>query len=350
MRYCTEWPLCRASLRRRSIEGDDDLSTASATDDEEQIPRLLTVCKAHVPHVMKRVGENAWRLVVDSDVAGVGNLHPPGHAISRSYYKFLEIFGTCALPVPRRSLHLCEAPGGFVQCLGDLIRSSSIESEGSDLWTWKALSLPSSEASPPLPPPPTFSTRRLPLSRGEVHLVDVHDTIACRRRLHESGMLARSCDLVTADGAVASDHTILETTNHTLCVSELRIALEFLADGGSLIMKFFEGFRDDTLEWIALVSVCFDRVSLLKPLTSRATNSERYLVGTGFRWCEYAEYADVFDPVTTDRVSSRVFVSPDWKRHTKGVVHRLAHAQILALRTAFDRLGCPLPCSTDVPQ
>lgn len=177
------------------------------------------------------------------------------------------------------------------------------------------------------------------MERGTILALDVLDVDECKRQL-----TGNKYDLVTADGAFDADHSTLESVHMPLCIAETDVALHCLAEGGVYVVKFFEGRETDTLVWIAMLSVCFSHVSIVKPFTSRATNSERYLVCTRFLREEY-ERNDLF---RTFRLSHAVVVS-DWIVHTKRVLTRLAHDQTTALHTVFDRVGCPLSSSMISP-
>ena len=88
--------------------------------------------------------------------------------------------------------------------------------------------------------------------------------------------------LVTADGAREMDHDRLEEEHLPLLHAQTDLGLACLAKGGVMLVKFFEGMDVRTQTWIALLTTRFDTVALIKPHTSRPTNSERYLIARGF--------------------------------------------------------------------
>lgn len=59
-------------------------------------------------------------------------------------------------------------------------------------------------------------------------------------------------------------------------------ALGALARGGNAVLKMFTAFEHSTVGIIGTLRACFDRVYLCKPTTSKAGNSETYVVGCGF--------------------------------------------------------------------
>ena len=299
MEYATEWPLTRASLRERG-EGDDDRRPPTST----AFIRLRDN-KRRVPAAIAKHGRKAWSYRVDS--LGSHTFARSSRVVaSRAYHKMHEIFESCALSFPSRSLHLCEAPGGFIQWLGDSHPSP-------DAWTWTAVSLETG---------PRFQTHLLPMRSGTLIQGDVSltDTL-CEL------ILPASFDLVTADGAVEMNHDDLEGEHVDLLWSQTRLALHALAKGGTFVIKFFEGGVHESELHIARMTTLFRRVSVMKPLTSRATNSERYLV------CRHYERSG------NDETRNDILVaSVGWLEDTRKILDRLASDQSKKLESVLTRL------------
>ena len=307
-RCAVEWPLPRAAVRARTAEDEDTPSSSPAM-------AALQQAKAAVPPLRAALGDRQWYATVDA-------LHPaPLHgterdgAINRAFYKMHEVMATCCLPPPLRSLHLCEAPGGFVQCVR-LHHCESGEEGGERRWTWTAVSLP------PACGGVAFSERLLaeaaPWETGAVVHADL---------LADEWRCGETFDLATADGAAGMDHAALEASHFPLLLAQTRAAVRHLAAGGTFVIKFFEGGRRETRLWIAALTQRFDAVSVLKPLTSRATNSERYLVCRGHR-----------GPGEFD---AAVVANAGWERDAEAVLDRLAADQTRALDCAVRGDGPP---------
>lgn len=303
-----EWPLTRAPMRR----GTPPDATISAAVSQ------LAAVKARVPGVRTSRGKRAWDQVVNRPVT---RPRPQGHEVaSRAYHKMMEIQLSCALPFPRRSLHLCEAPGGFVQAVYDGMKDAAS-------WSWVATSLATSGSPQP-------ATALLPMHHGRFLVGDDLpggcdvDNAACVEALASM----EAFDLVTADGAVEMDHDHLERAHLPLLLSETRAAMRCLQTGGNVVMKFFEGGDLSTQTWIAWMTTQFERVSIIKPTASRATNSERYLVAREYR-------------ASDEELSSALgkldawVVAPAWSRELQRVVDRMAKDQSVALDNAMSRLS-----------
>jgi 23S rRNA U2552 (ribose-2'-O)-methylase RlmE/FtsJ len=232
-----------------------DVSSFLKNDDHD-----LRRLKALVPSAVENVGRKKWEFFTSQG----GEREGSTKIISRAYFKLREIMLSCAIAQPRRSVHLCEAPGGFIQYLGDLC--------GTD-WEWTAVSISTGAA---------FETDKLRMLHGKCLEMDVLNVESACSLLDKS-----EADLVTADGAWSPDHTNLEGDQYDLIVAETKVALHCLRQGGTMIIKFFEGIELMTLEWIARVSNLFTFTSIIKPFSSRSANSERYLVARGYTGCEW---------------------------------------------------------------
>lgn len=91
--------------------------------------------------------------------------------------------------------------------------------------------------------------------------------------------------LVTCDGGfdVTGSENEQETLHLPLIAAELALGLETLAEEGTLVCKMFTTHSPCSLQLLYLLGTCFDRITLVKPKTSRPANSERYVVAMGRR-------------------------------------------------------------------
>lgn len=259
----------------------------------------LQKTKQQVPLMIKKVGEKRWSQLVNDKQYRCSET-----ICSRAFFKLDEIFKTCALKKPKYSVHLCESPGGFVQ-------ATATATTDDPAWKWWAVSLPSSSEAP------AFS-EQLPFDKGNVTLQNIFDMVDVPH--------PQTADLVTADGATSVDHNHLEETHVKLLVEQLRVALLCLAPTGDFVCKFFEGSHLHTRIWIAICSTLFESVSIIKPHSSRSTNSERYLVGRS-RNTLVPQHFDV----------DRMQVSHEWMLELTKVLTSLANEQNDALKKTLAR-------------
>ena len=197
-----------------------------------------------------------------------------------------------------------------MQAVDDWVRAAD---DGGASWTWRALTLRDDRAPQPAPP------QRPPTARGEFLFGDVRsEEEACLALLLPPDGPSRLADLVTADGAIAMDHARLEEEHLPLLLAQTRLAVRCLAPRGALVIKFFEGLAPETRAWIAWTAQYFaGDVGVIKPVTSRPTNSERYLVARDFR--------PPADPVPYH--ATRLRCPVEWRRRVADTLDRLAEEQ-----------------------
>lgn len=294
----SEIPLPRASSRPlEETERVDDRSASA----REQLSRV----KRRVPEVQTRIGHRRWGHIVNLPSA-MERMNRERVVINRAYHKMHEIALSCALRPVATSLHLCEAPGGFVQCTSDHLRSETG-------WTWRAVTL---RDGVPLSPATVSRTD------GAVLFADVlteQDRVASE----VAEAFPNGVELVTADGATVMQHENMEEEHYPLAVAQVRIALRCLAANGVLVLKLFECLHPRTRDVIAALTQCFDSVSLIKPGSSRPTNSERYLV------CR------VFDGCTRTLDGGACVHADGWMTEYTHAVDSLASQQTSALERVF---------------
>lgn len=93
--------------------------------------------------------------------------------------------------------------------------------------------------------------------------------------------------LITADGGFEwINENIQEQEAFRLILNEVAIAIKIQKKGGNFVCKFFEIFTNTTMKIISILTCVYETVYIIKPLTSRQSNSERYVVCNNFKYDE----------------------------------------------------------------
>lgn len=92
-------------------------------------------------------------------------------------------------------------------------------------------------------------------------------------------------DLYTSDVGidVSEDYNRQEELTARIHLGQTLTGLRSLRAGGAFVVKTYTFFHPFSVSLIAVLAAVFDSFYVVKPLTSRAANSEVYLVGVGFR-------------------------------------------------------------------
>ena len=91
-------------------------------------------------------------------------------------------------------------------------------------------------------------------------------------------------DVVTADGGTDDhDHDAAESIAYALVHAEASVGTSMLREGGCLVLKFLQGTNPATRVLLARLEAAFKCVKVIKPLSSRRWNSERYAICTDKR-------------------------------------------------------------------
>lgn len=295
----SEVPIPRASSRAR---GDGD---ADAVDGCASVRERLAAVKARVPETQARMGMKRWNSIVNV-TSRIEQRNRDRTVINRAYHKLHEICMSCVLPHVTASVHLCEAPGGFVQCVFEHLRHPSRD------WSWRAVTL--GHGIP-------VDEERLPRDCGRFLFADV---LSEETRVVEelnAAFAGTGVDLVTADGAVEMNHDRIEEEHLPLARAQTRIALQCLRPGGIYVLKVFECLHPSTRDFISQLTRYFEFVSLIKPMSSRRTNSERYLVCRGLLVAA--------SPLSID--AQQYVHAAAWTSEYDRIVSRMATDQIEAL-------------------
>nr|XP_055044555.1 cap-specific mRNA (nucleoside-2'-O-)-methyltransferase 1 isoform X1 [Misgurnus anguillicaudatus] len=95
----------------------------------------------------------------------------------------------------------------------------------------------------------------------------------------------RGLHFLMADGgfSVEGQENIQEILSKQLLLCQFLTAMSSIRTGGHFVCKTFDLFTPFSVGLIYLLYLCFERISLFKPITSRPANSERYVVCKGLK-------------------------------------------------------------------
>lgn len=238
--------------------------------------------------------------------------------VSRAYFKLIEILRTCAIRAPQSSLHLCEAPGGFAQAIAtefpttSRIMVTSRRTAGAPLFASQVLT--------------HDRVIELDLEHNDLMRQDVRNEIVDR---------VKKVDLVTADGAIDNERRpeLAEDYTAWLLACEIETALRVQNKGGSFVLKIFGFMRAATRQLVALLTTCYEEVCIIKPVTSRSVNDERYVICQGFTGGDNASFS------VGDRPSGVLLeiaaVNGDWLQEAHQIAYRMSQAQRSAITQAL---------------
>ena len=190
--------------------------------------------------------------------------------ISRAYFKLYEIIYQ-EQSVFKENLDcffICEAPGGFIECICDIRRKKNLKTNFVSI-SKKGTSINYDRY-----------IEDSNLMHGDVTDINtIEQTIKIVLLKFKNGL-----DLITADGGFdITNYNIQEIVTSKLLLCEIYTAISTQKIGGMFIIKFFDMFCHNTIIYYLLLCSMYDFVKIIKPYTSRNSNSERYLVCYSFK-------------------------------------------------------------------
>jgi len=229
--------------------------------------------------------------------------------MSRSFFKMIELCNIFRLfnnfsSNPMRSFHLAEGPGGFIEALAYLRKNTMDKYYGMTLIDGHNNKVPGWKKAE------VFLQKNTNVyiekgADGTGNLYKPENLKLCMEKYQNS------MDIITADGgfdfSIAFDKQ--ENMAFRLIFSQIMFALTMQKYKGHFILKVFDIFLRPSLELIYLLSCFYERVYIIKPNTSRAANSEKYIV------CKYFKYEDTTEISQKLFAVSQVLDKLDWKTY-----------------------------------
>jgi 23S rRNA U2552 (ribose-2'-O)-methylase RlmE/FtsJ len=197
--------------------------------------------------------------------------------ISRAFFKLLEIIKDHNISIQGDTLHLAEAPGGFIECTRYV--KNKMGRVGDKYYTFSILG----GAEVPVYNRNLVRDSNIIILSNKENNGDLYSTQNIKNLVET--LDKKNVMFITCDGGFNenSDFASKEQLHHHLIYNEILTSLLVLKNGGSMVIKIFDIFTELTYDFIYLLSYLFCEVCISKPNTSRPTNSEKYIVCKRFK-------------------------------------------------------------------
>jgi 23S rRNA U2552 (ribose-2'-O)-methylase RlmE/FtsJ/DNA-directed RNA polymerase subunit E'/Rpb7 len=212
---------------------------------------------------------------------------------SRAYYKLVEIIADSELLLDFEDeainvLLLGEAPGGFIHAMVDARKNNPYHEQ--DRYT--AITAP---VNPELGVDKDWNTNLRKdavqylagMKNKDLLTIDLTDATKIKDFLESTEDDDTKMQIITADGGTdvesSDNYNYQEMIHYKLFYGEILMALGSQAKKGHYVMKIYDIYTDVTNQLVQLLANFYEKITIIKPNTSRPANSERYLVCKYFR-------------------------------------------------------------------
>ena len=198
--------------------------------------------------------------------------------ISRSYFKLWEIYFNFDLFENEKEnihfVHLAEGPGGFMESSINYCKLKNFKK----CKYWGITLKPNDEYVP------DWNKLKKMFKKDNNCYIEYGDLYVYNDVLNFIKKINCKCHIVTADGGFdySNDFNGQELNSSRIIYSEIATALNILKKDGHFIIKLFDLFTLNSIQYLQLLNNCFEKVTIFKPETSRPANSEKYIVCTNY--------------------------------------------------------------------
>jgi len=213
--------------------------------------------------------------------------------ISRAYFKLYEMiyFEPIVSQQNCNCFFICEAPGGFIECMSDIRRKKNLQT--------RYVSVSKQD--------PTIKYGNY-LESNNLFYGDITDPGVITQTINSvMSRFPNGLDLITADGGFdVKVFVAQEILSSKLLLCEIYLALQTQKINGMFIIKFFDMFSHNSIVYYLLLCSFYNYVKIIKPKSSRNCNSERYLMCYGFKGRNEL-VDDLFKIITNFQIDSDLF-------------------------------------------
>ena len=197
--------------------------------------------------------------------------------VSRSYFKLHEMINVYSLLEDEINCAcLAEGPGGFINCLNN---------PKYNIQRVYGITLISDDKSIPYWNQGILNNKMNIIINGKNNNGDLYDYENIVEFIKTVG--ENKCHLVTADGGFdySKNYNLQENDSYRLIFCEIYLSLNIQKTNGNFIIKIFDLFNYKTQQLIYFLYNHYQHIEIYKPLTSRLSNSEKYIICLGYKGC-----------------------------------------------------------------
>lgn len=204
--------------------------------------------------------------------------------VSRGFYKLWETLMVIPLLEKKENMkigYLAEGPGSFIQCVYNM--RNFYYNKKDDHFAITLKDKKNGTFTPEIDEKVKKNVKNLNVfnttNKEDGDLINpktINDFI-------KKFKIESSLDLVTADGAFEwKNENTQEQEIIPLVFAEIYGAMKLLKKKGHFILTMFETYTNISIKLLLLLRLCFENVYIHKPLTSKTSSSEKFIVCTGF--------------------------------------------------------------------
>lgn len=272
--------------------------------------------------------------IVSKNYFNLNGKNNPPNILSRAFYKLWEIlFMFDLIDLNQKdfvSAHLAEGPGSFIQATmfyrdmyatknaskNDKYYAVTLHADKKHIQPLEQsfIDYYSKEKPPRFIMHPTYSGGASKInSRKDNGDITTRKT----REMFRQNFKDQKADFITADGGFNwQNENIQEQESYKLILSQIIMALKIQNKGGSFVCKLYETFTQVGSKFISILRSFYDEMYLVKPLMSRASNSEKYAVCIGFKYNNSKEFDDLIEKlelIMDDSDNYLINIFPDYE-------------------------------------
>lgn len=197
--------------------------------------------------------------------------------ISRAFFKLLEIYKDHDIKINSNTLHLAEAPGGFIETT--LYVKNKQSRKSCKHYTFSIVG----DLKVPVYNRQVIKNKDVIVLSNNQNKGDLYDVKNIQFLIKH--LADKDIRIITCDGGFTEncEFAAKEKLHHKLIFNEIITSIFILSNAGYLILKNFDVFTELTFDFIYLLSYLFEEVYICKPHSSRPTNSEKYIFCKNFK-------------------------------------------------------------------
>ena len=217
-----------------------------------------------------------------NDYKNISNTIP----ISRSFFKLWEIINNYDDIIPLntenlKTAHIAEGPGGFIECVYKYLDKYNINS----INEIHGITLLSNNKTIP-----NWKIKKNYINKYNIHLNNINDgdgdlynfdnITSFMESVKNGSDSYNCCDFITADGGFDFSENFNEQEKDFIIflICEIYLVLNLLKVGGNAVIKIYDIYSKESIKILYILTIFFEEVLIVKPLSSRPANSEKYLL------------------------------------------------------------------------